>query len=343
MTGRLSIRMQIAALALCGLMVPAHAADQDNIKELFGVAQERNARQLRTYEWNCRTELLIDEKTAGVRTDKVQYDYAGRLHRTTIEAKTEPADQRKRDESKALLQRLSRFAQTYANLSDSQRAAAIRSVRVKSGEAELAGTVQLTAQNVVVPGDLIAIWADASTLLFKRVQIYSTFENHPIQMSAHYEQLVGGPVVPARMQVSYPAKKMEAQVTNAAFKAAGPPTVATATAPVGSPGLTDPAEESADVDPGWPRRLKNEGGALLTFQPQVDEWKDFKEITWRMALAITPAGTKEVVGAATMRGLTDVDNEQRIVTLHDITVVRANFPSLDAAEGVKMEQLVGKF
>ena len=58
----------------------------------------------------------------------------------------------------------------------------------------------------------------------------------------------------------------------------------------------------------------------------MDEWKDFKEITWRMALALTPAGTKEVVGAATMRGLTDVDNEKRIVTLHDITLVRANFP-----------------
>ena len=106
MRGRLSTRMHIAfaALALCSLMVPAHAADQDNIKELFGVAQQRNARQLKTYEWSCRTELLIDGKTAGVRTDKVQYDSTGRIQRTIIiQAKTEPAEQRKRDEVKSVV------------------------------------------------------------------------------------------------------------------------------------------------------------------------------------------------------------------------------------------------
>ena len=103
------------------------------------------------------------------------------------------------------------------------------------------GTVQLTAQNVVVPGDLMAIWADASTLLLQRVQIYTTFEKRSIQMSAHYEQLLGGPVVPVRIQVSYPAEKIEAQITNAAFKPAGPPTAAATTASAGRPGIGESA------------------------------------------------------------------------------------------------------
>src|SRR5947208_11859591 len=120
MRGRLSngVRLAFPALAVCGLMFPAGAADQDNIKELFGVAQQRNAQQLKFYEWNCRTELLSDGKTAGVRTDKLRYDSTGRIQRTSIQTKAEPVQSRPNDELKGLVQRLSRFAQSYANLSD---------------------------------------------------------------------------------------------------------------------------------------------------------------------------------------------------------------------------------
>ena len=288
MRGRLSTRIHIAlaAFALCGSMVPVRAAEQDKIKELFGVAQQRNARLLKTYGWSGRTELLIDGKTVGVRTDKVQYDSTGRIQRTIIEAKTEPGDQGKRDQVKSVVERLSRLAQSYANLSDSQREAAMRTVKVRTDAPEVSGTVQLTAQNVVVPGDLMAIWADASTFLLQRVQIYTMFEKRSIQMNAHYEQLLGGAVVPVRVEVSYPAEKIEAHVTNAAFKLAGPATTAT----VSRTGTAPQPDGSVEVDPGWPRQFKNGGGTLLTFPPQVDEWKDFKEITWRMAVAITPAG-----------------------------------------------------
>ena len=122
-----SVHIALAAFALSSLTVPAHSADQD-IKELFGVAQQRNARQLKSYEWKCRTELLIDSKTAGVRTDKVTYNSAGRIQRTVLEAKTDPAQQKNGDELKNLVQRLSRLAQTYANLSDTQRDAVMRTV-----------------------------------------------------------------------------------------------------------------------------------------------------------------------------------------------------------------------
>jgi hypothetical protein len=337
------MRMAFSALAVWSLMVPANAADQDDVKARFGVAQQRNAEQLKFYEWSCRTELLVDGKTAGIRTDKVRYAAAGRLQRTPIPTKAEPVNSKRSDDVKGLVQRLSKFAQSYANLSDSQREAAMRAVQVKSGEAEVPGTVQLAAQNVVAPGDVLAIWADASTLLFRRVQIYTTFEKNSVQISVQYEQLEDGPAVPALIEVSYPAKKIEARITNSEFMPVWPPPSPAITGTAGRFGSENAPAQAADIDPGWPRQFTNDGGTLLTFQPQVDEWKDFKEIRWRMALTITPAGKKEVIGAASMRGLTDVDNEKRLVTLHDITLERANFPSLDAAESANMQQLLGKF
>ena len=44
-----------------------------------------------------------------------------------------------------------------------------------------------------------------------------------------------------------------------------------------------------------------------------------------------------------MTGLTDVDNEKRIVSVHDIKLVRANFPSLEASESAKMQQSIATF
>jgi uncharacterized membrane protein YgcG len=61
-------------------------------------------------------------------------------------------------------------------------------------------------------------------------------------------------------------------------------------------------------DPGWPRERYQNGTRLIIYQPQVDDWKDFQDLTWRMAISLTPKSGKEVVGVVEMKGNTDVDN-----------------------------------
>ncbi len=61
-------------------------------------------------------------------------------------------------------------------------------------------------------------------------------------------------------------------------------------------------------DPGWPREKYSNGTRLIIYQPQVDDWKDFQQLTWRMAISLTPKNGKEVVGVVEMKGNTDVDN-----------------------------------
>jgi hypothetical protein len=96
-------------------------------------------------------------------------------------------------------------------------------------------------------------------------------------------------------------------------------------------------------DPGWPRKHVQSGGTLISYQPQVDSWKDFKEITWRQAFQLTPTGGNEVIGAATLTAATTVDNDKHMVAIYGIQVTNTYFPSLDPATTADMDKLLRSF
>ena len=82
------------------------------------------------------------------------------------------------------------------------------------------------------------------------------------------------------------------------------------------------------ADPGWPREKYSNGTRLIIYQPQVDDWKNFQELSWRMAVSLTPKGGKEVAGVVEMKGNTDVDNLAKIVMITNPQVTGTYFPSL---------------
>src|SRR5271167_489803 len=96
-------------------------------------------------------------------------------------------------------------------------------------------------------------------------------------------------------------------------------------------------------DPGWPRQITKPQGTVVYYQPQVDDWTNFQQLDWRMAISITPAGGKATVGAVSMRGWTSVNSETQMVLLSNMTIKNAYFPSLDPASAAQMQQLVTTF
>jgi len=96
-------------------------------------------------------------------------------------------------------------------------------------------------------------------------------------------------------------------------------------------------------DPGWPREKYQNGTRLIIYQPQVDDWKNFQELTWRMAISLTPKSGKEVVGVVEMKGNTNIDNVAKVVIITNPQVTSTYFPSLDQATKEKMEQLFKSF
>ena len=56
------------------------------------------------------------------------------------------------------------------------------------------------------------------------------------------------------------------------------------------------AKTDGSGDPGWPREHARGGNRLLVYQPPVDDWKNFHDLTGRMAVSLPPKGGKEAVG-----------------------------------------------
>src|SRR5262249_52908031 len=96
-------------------------------------------------------------------------------------------------------------------------------------------------------------------------------------------------------------------------------------------------------DSSWPREKYNNGTKLIIYQPQIDNWTNFQDLSWRMAVSLTPKTGKTVVGVVEMKGTTSVDNVNKLVNLSNLQITGTDFPSLDKATADKMEQVFKSF
>src|SRR5262245_20339856 len=87
--------------------------------------------------------------------------------------------------------------------------------------------------------------------------------------------------------------------------------------PQAQPGPS-PASKAQDV--GWPRQITKNGATLVYYQPQIDEWKDYKELSCRVAFSLKAPGDKEVLGVTSLKAGTLVDKDARTAYIRDIQV-----------------------
>ncbi len=109
--------------------------------------------------------------------------------------------------------------------------------------------------------------------------------------------------------------------------------------------ITNLAAKTANppADPGWPRQRTNQNGSLVYYQPQIDAWTNFKELTFRMAFSLTPKGQKEIVGVIEAQAQTDVNMDDRSVLLRDFKINEVKLPGLDPAKASQVDQAVRSF
>ena len=104
-----------------------------------------------------------------------------------------------------------------------------------------------------------------------------------------------------------------------------------------------PADKKIPPDPGWPRQRTNEQGRLVYYQPQVDEWKSFTDLNFRMAFTLTPKGQKAIVGIMVVQARTDVNVDEHSVLLRDFRISEVNLPSIEEEKKPAVDQLVRSF
>ncbi len=107
-----------------------------------------------------------------------------------------------------------------------------------------------------------------------------------------------------------------------------------------SKGEVSDTSPSKTPDPGWPRELTRNGTRLVYYQPQVDEWKNLRQLRARFAFVLTPSDGKPVVGVEEVLGDTQTDLENRTVLIDNIRIVSVRFPSLAGADETKLQNLL---
>ncbi len=83
---------------------------------------------------------------------------------------------------------------------------------------------------------------------------------------------------------------------------------------------------------GWPREIKSGANTFVIYQPQLESWTD-NSLRARSAVAVTPAGaSRTYYGVIWMSARTQVDKQNRMVTLTDASVDKVKFPSAPGEE-----------
>src|SRR5580698_4800447 len=96
-------------------------------------------------------------------------------------------------------------------------------------------------------------------------------------------------------------------------------------------------------DIGWPREMTQNGARIVYYQPQIDQWSDYRTLNARMAISVTPSGGKPTLGVVSIQARTDADKENRTVLISNIKLTDTRFPSVDVATDAKLDALVHTF
>jgi len=76
------------------------------------------------------------------------------------------------------------------------------------------GLFEMTGRNVVFPDDTFSLWVDPRTRHAEKIQVSTTFEGDPVNLTATFKTLPTGLNHVAYAEVTVPAKQISVQVQN---------------------------------------------------------------------------------------------------------------------------------
>ena len=99
-----------------------------------------------------------------------------------------------------------------------------------------------------------------------------------------------------------------------------------------SPALFLISVAAQNTDIGWPRIVQSDGEQIQIYQPQVDKWERGK-LEARSAMVVSQRVSGQATyGVVSFSARTTLDQDKRLVTLYDIEVSKAAFPSSGSRE-----------
>lgn len=199
-------------------------AQSENLANAIIAARRKNAALLQTYNWNCRTEILMNGKMEDLRIDLVSVAPDGQLVRTLLNDQPGqlPGGFLRKAIAQGQQQQAEKAAQGIGALLDQYTLpsagkmisfivqAQVQPITSPTGTSML----QVTGTGVVVPGDSVTLVFDGTSLQPSSFQISTTFNGDPMTATGNFDTMTTGLNRLQYASVQVPAKQLSVLVHN---------------------------------------------------------------------------------------------------------------------------------
>jgi hypothetical protein len=184
-------------------------------------ARQANAALMRQYTWTSRTEVMLQGQVKDIRIDAVNYGPGGQLQRNTVNDQSAPLPfgflrrriaEAERQQVETYLMGLRDLLEQYT-LPTAGKVQDFLNKATASGP-DASGLFEMSGPNVVLPGDTFSLWLNPRTRHAQRVQVSTTFQGDPVNLTATFNTLPSGLNYVAYAEVTVPAKQISLQVQN---------------------------------------------------------------------------------------------------------------------------------
>jgi hypothetical protein len=184
-------------------------------------ARKANATLMHQYSWESRTELIDKGEIRDVRLEQVMYGPDGSLQRVLLnnQGASLPRGFLRRSIAEDKKKQMEEYLTGLRGLLDQYTLPTTGKVLDFMNQAttvgpDASGLIMMTGSSVVMPGDSLTIWTDAATRQTRKVQVTSLFQGDPVELTATFRTIPGGPTYMAFAEVTVPAKQLTVQVQN---------------------------------------------------------------------------------------------------------------------------------
>jgi len=184
-------------------------------------ARQANAALMHHYTWTSRTEIIDQGQVKDTRIELVNYMPDGMLQRSLLNDQSAPLPlgflrkaiaESERQKMEQYLTGLRGLLDQYTLPTTGKVLDFMMSAKPMGPDA--AGLFSITGGNVVLPGDSLTIWVNVWTRHVARIQVNSSFQGDPVQLTATFNTLPSGLNHMAYAEATVPNKQLSVQVQN---------------------------------------------------------------------------------------------------------------------------------
>jgi len=212
-----------AVLSLFSVTQRAYSADLPNVGAAMLIldSRQKNAKLMKQYSWESRTELTENGVVKDVRLEQVTYGPGGQAQRTLINDQPSALPsgfirkmmaEKEQKKTDAYLTGLRSLLDKYTLSTDGKLIDFISQAKIQPTDSN--GLLQVIGGGVVIPGDTVSLWINIGIRKAQRMKIMTFYEGNEVNVSITYKTLSDGLTYPAFSQVDVFGVGMSLQVQN---------------------------------------------------------------------------------------------------------------------------------